>query len=75
MRFLLPSPAATFDEDFQFCDDVGGLTNFCLLIPVHDDEAVWVAECGTAGLYDAFSQQDVDIADLRRDSVAGPASR
>lgn len=70
IEFLLPSPAATFPEEFQFCNEPTGLTNFCLLTPLYVDEANWVLDNGAVGIYEAFVEHAVDVADLRRKSIA-----
>ncbi|KKK04635.1 suppressor of fused domain protein [Micromonospora sp. HK10] len=66
MRFLLPTPAALFDEDFQFVTAPTGETNFCLLVPAYEVEAEFLAAKGPEQLYDALEEQDVDVSDLRR---------
>ena len=71
MRFVLPSPAATFDEEFSFCEERTGLTQFCLMIPLHEDEANWVIEFGPSLLYQVFEDREIFTADLQRESI-GP---
>ncbi|MET8552937.1 suppressor of fused domain protein [Micromonospora zamorensis] len=69
MRFLLPTPAAVFEEDFQFAISPAGETNFCLLVPAYEVEADLLASRGPEHLFDVLEEQDVDISDVRRSAL------
>lgn len=69
MRFLLPTPAALFEEDFQFATGPTGETNFCLLVPAYEVEADLLASRGPEHLFDVLEEQDVDVSDLRRSAL------
>lgn len=69
MRFLLPTPAALFEEDFQFATGPTGETNFCLLVPAYEVEADLLASRGPEHLFDVLDEQDVDVSDLRRSAL------
>lgn len=73
-RYLLPTPSAVFDEEFQHVDDHGGPTNFCMLVPVYESEANFVLKNGPTRLYERFEEDDVDVSDLGREML-GLSSR
>ena len=66
LRYLLPSPAAVFESDFQFVDEAGKATNFCLMIPLYEAEANLVLDRGVRKFYDELDRLDVELSDLRR---------
>lgn len=66
MHFLLPTPAALFDDDFQFVAGPDGETDFCLLVPAYPAEAEFLAANGPDAFYDALEEHEVDVSDLGR---------
>lgn len=65
MRALLPAPS----RHVQTCTEPGGVTVFCQLLPIREDEAFWLRKHTPADLLAAFDEKQVDLADLTRESA------
>jgi suppressor of fused protein SUFU len=65
MRALLPTPSNVV----QVCTEPGGVTMFCRLVPIREEEAFWLRKHPPAELIAKFKERQADLADLTRDSV------
>ncbi|MFI9811450.1 suppressor of fused domain protein [Saccharothrix variisporea] len=69
LSFLYPTPAAVFEESFQFVEQPNALTVFCLLVPLRDEEVDAVVRLGIEGFDEEMGRLDPDIGDLRRPGI------
>lgn len=64
--FILPMPAALFEDEFSFVRDGSAETNFVMLVPIYAEEAAYLEVHDPESFYDRVAEQDVDLSNLGR---------
>lgn len=65
MLALLPAPSSAI----QTCAEPGGVTMFCQLLPIRDEEAFWLRKHTPSELIAVFKDKHVNLSDLARESA------